>query len=567
MSAPPEGNLKARANEERWWRWIEDAAQSSRRARQEDAEFDRFENFLDVFDGQHWPTNMPSFRPPVVANELRTLILSEASDLTEGQLRIFISKDRRFGNRDEERERAFRAIWRREQVDLKLMMATVWGLVIGTAFMSVDWDVDAHGGFGDVRVEADDPRTVLPDPQAVDDKNWTYCIKERILSLMEIRRRWPQSGWRVEPEDGFSQKDPAPAGREPGMTAPFYMGPLTNDDSLLSTGFPGYRVAAAKVYIVRLQDPTLEEVYVETGKDESGTPKMEKRLKPKYPYGRIVIAANRVVLADGPNMNPSGDFGTVRLLLEPSPGKFWGRGFVHQTSELNLAADKLLSMTIENGIRLNNGIVKMTTNTGLDMETFAGIPAQIIQINPGSEFDIVYPNPMPAEMVQAPERYLDLQRRILGFPDARSGVSGRGNVSPDLTEAEIVQAQAVTRLRSRMMYSTVQRLAEMIFSRMIYGYTTERAIPAVEGEAWKPAIWTAVDNPLDYSVYVDPASINVMSKTALRRLGIALFKLRAIDRAALLERMEWPDWETVSARLDKADQMAAQAKAMAKKAK
>jgi hypothetical protein len=108
-------------------------------------------------------------------------------------------------------------------------------------------------------------------------------------------------------------------------------------------------------------------------------------------------------------------------------------------------------------------------------------------------------------------------------------------------------------------------MAEMIFSRMVYGYTTQRSIPAVEGETWKPAIWEPIDDATNYSVHVDPASFTVMSKTMLRRLGLGLYKLRAIDRKALLNRVEWPDADAVADRMAKAETAAAQAKIMAKR--
>lgn len=562
--APP------RPGERETWRWLENLANESERVRREEARFDMFDEWLDMYYGKHWPNAMPSFRPPVVINELRTLILSEASDLSESNLRIYVMKDPVKGGRDEEAERAIRAIWSREQIDLKLLYAAVWALIVGTGFLRVQWDPDAAQGIGDVIVDDLDPRYVLPDPDAIDDKRWSYVIVESTLDLSEVKRLFPLSGYRVKPEDRWSVKDRNTGASPDSINWSQYQGPMS-DSSLLGKSVYGYKKARARVLDCLIKDDSTETV-VEPKKqhnglpvlDENGNPLLEQKMQAKYPNGRRIVGANGTILFDGPNPNPNGDFGILRVILEPALGRFWSTGFVQQTSELQLSADKLMSSVVENAMRLNNGIIVTSTNTGLDLETFSGIPGQIVQINQGSTFDIKYPPAMPSDMINAPWKLLDMQRRLLGFPDARSGSSGRGNTSAELTETEISQAQGPTRLRGRLLYHTIRRLAETIFARMAWGYLTERVIPAVEGETFKPVTWHPLERPDKYSLYVDPASFQVMSRTMLKRLGLAMYKLRAIDRKSLLETISWPDWERTSKRLDDAERMQAMAKMQSK---
>ncbi len=564
--APP----PPRPLEDALWTWLDQLVDEAERVKRAEARLEDFDLHVDMYTGKHWRSTMPSFRPPIVANELRTLILSEASDLTEAQLRIYITKDPRAGGRDLAVERAFRAIWAREQVDLKLMQAAVWALIVGTGFVKTYWDPDEANGLGDVCVTDVDPRDIIPDPDAVDDHTWQYVIEAPVMDIVEIRRLFPLSGWRVRPEDKFSVKQ-SQNSRDPNPGSASYIGPMTGTDSLTAGTIAGYKKARARVIDLKINDPQVETVVEEvTGSDgrpvlgEDGAPIIREFIRAKYPYGRRIVGANGVILFDGDNPNRKAggrpDFGILRVIVEPTLSTFWGQGFAQQTAELQLAADKMLSNNVENSIRLNNGIVVSTTNTGLDWESFAGIPAQIVQINPGSEFHIQYPPPMPPNMIDAPWRMLDLQRRILGFPDSRAGVPGRGNVSADLTETEIAQAQSTTRLRARLLYYTVQRLAEMIFARLANGYMTPRMIPAVEGEQFKPVEWQPLERPERYSIYVDPASFMVMSRTMLRRLGLALYKMKAVDRRALLESLSWPDWEQVAGRIDQAEKLAALAR-------
>lgn len=563
--APP------RPGERELWEWLEGMASESERVRREEAKFELFNRWLDMYYGHHWQDSTPSFKPPVVINELRTLILSEANDLSEGMLRLYIQKDPRHGGRDHEAERAMRAVWSREQIDLKLLFAMCWALILGTGFLRVQWDPDGFHGLGDVIVDDVDPRHILPDPDALDDRRWAYVIVETPMDLMEIRRLFPVEGKRVTPEDNMSIRDRTSTGPPGDLSWATYEGPMSNT-TLVGHTIKGYKKARALVLDCFVKDDSTEKtVEPETDsdgnliKDEAGNLIYRESYKAKYPNGRRIIGANGVILFDGPNPNPLNDFGILRVVLEPTLGRFWSQGFVQQTSELQLAADKLMSALVENAIRLNNGIIVAGTNTGVDWESFTGMPGQIVTINQGSQFDIKYPPPMPPDMIQAPWRMLDMQRRILGYQESRAGMASRGNVSAELTETEISQAQGPTRLRGRMLYYTVQRLAEMIFARMANGYLTPRVIPAIEGEMFKPVQWNPLPNPDKYHVYIDPASFQVMSRTMLRRLGLALYKMRVVDRTSLLNVISWPDADEVSKRLDQQDVAIAQAKAKGKK--
>jgi hypothetical protein len=559
-------DLDAERREQKLWSWLEAAALESARVREDHAQLSKYKDWLSTFYGEHWPATMPSFRPPIVANELRTLVLAEASDLSEAQPRIYITRDPRKGGRDRDAERALHAIWRRNGVDMAFTYASLWALIAGTGFVETFWDCDAIMGLGEIMVQVRDPRTVLPDPDAKDDKDWTFRILETVMPLFEIKRLFPVSAHKVKPEDRFSMREGPTTMGDTGTLSYRFSSPLypigsgpTEDPAL------GYKTANARVLDCILIDPSTETVVEEQvdvfGKPmtgEKGEASFKQKVVKKYPYGRRIVGCNGVILYDGPSPNPNSysgklDTGLVRVVLEPTLDRFWGSGFVQQTAELQMAADKMLSALVENAIRLNNGMLVTTGNTGLDMESFASIPGQIVQLNQGSSLKVEYPPPMPNDMVEAPWRMLDLQRRILGFQDARAGMPSRGNVSAELTETEISQGQSTTRLRARMLYAAIQRLAEMVFARMCYFYTTPRTIPAVEGEEFRPVTWTPVEHPEQYAIYVDPASVNIMSRTLIKRLGVALYKLQAIDRKALLENVGWPAWSEVAKRMDDMD--------------
>lgn len=554
----------------RVWAWLENALTESARARNTVGPFADFDRYLDLYYGKHYPETLPSYRPPVVVNELRSLLLQEANDLTDPDFRPYVLKDPTKGGRDLAAERALRAVWVRDQIDLKIIEAVVWYEVFGSGFLRVGWDPDLWYGMGDVSVDVWDPRNLFPDPDAADERKVAFLAYESVMDLDDIRRLFPKNGYEVKAEDQYSVKDPANEAKAGTNVKYPYVGPLTETDTLIGAGVMGYKKARARVIDMFVKDPTTEKVMEEL-RDKAGKPVLdpltqEPILEPytrmKYPNGRRIVGANGVILYDSHLNAP--DHGLLRIVLEPTLGSFWGKGLISQTGELQIAADKMESAVVENAIRLNNGLVIFKGNHGLDLESFVSIPGQIVGLNAGADIDIKYPPQMPADMVQAGERMLNLQRRILGFSEQRMGQGGRGNVSPDLTETDISQSQAGTRLRAKFLYHAVQRLCEMIFARMVREYTTTRYIPAVEGEKFEPIKWEPVERPERYAVYVDPVSFQVMSRSALRRLCLALYKMQAIDRRAVLETLGWPDWEAVAQRLDKNEQMMAMAKLQAR---
>lgn len=571
----PQDSPSTSPAEARLWAFLEQAANEAQRVRRQ-AGFDQFDRLMDLYLGRHYPDTLPSYRPPVVINELRTLILQEASDLSDSAFRPYIITDPLRGERDEQAERALRAVWVKQQVDMSLIEATCWAHIIGTGFLRVWWDPNEAGGLGDVVVQSLDPRTVLVDPDATSEQDWSYVIFESVLDLSEIRRLFPQSGWRVQPEEAYSEREPgweqgryANPNLQPGYP---YTGPLGEGDALLGHGIPGFRRARARVLDCFVKDDTTETLVQPlrdvNGKpilDENGLEKLEELEVMRYPNGRRIVGCQGVILYDGPNPYPARpnnalNAGLVRVVLEPTLNTFYGIGFAQQTGELQLAADKCESAVVENMIRLNHGIVVAEGNTGVNWNTFAAVPGQIVLINAGSRFEIKYPPPMPQEMVMSGTRLLDLQRRVLGFTDVRQGAGGTGNVSADLTEIEISQSQSGTRLRAKHLHKAVQLLAQLMFSLLAERYTIPRVIPAVEGERIVAVPWRPISNAKAYSVFVDPTAFQVLSRSALRRMSLMLYKMGALDRRAVLEQLGWPHWEEVAARVDRNEQAALMAK-------
>lgn len=554
------------------WQWLTQLDEEATRERSEQASDDQWDNEQAIYWGKQWDANLPSFKLPIVVNELKTYILTEVSDLTDNPLKVFVSKSRTKGEQDDMTEKAIQAEYVRLNVDLAVMEAALDSSIFRCGFLYCGVK-KLPSGESSLDIRALDPRCVFPDPRSTNDDDWRYVLIKEVCDLVQLRDEFPERGVRVKPEDAFSQRR---EGSSPWWQAwkrswsASYRGPL--DGPSVGGKEQGYITAAAEKKTLFIYDDATEDD-IQPKKDEQGNPLIDEQGQPqmivlkkkKYPNGRMIVAANKVILYDGPYPF-TGPFPVIRVIPEPTVHAFWPQESpVSGVKMLAQAGNKMDSMVVENGIRLNNGMIVADTSSGINPGTMANIPGQVLLKRDGTNVDVKYPPAMPADMVGAGQRFRDFMAKVLGFAPSRMGTGNRGNVSAELTETEISQAQGLTRLRARLLHMSVQKLIEQMFHRMAQYYTMPRMIPYVSASSWKPVQWQPIVKPEDYGIHVDPASFILRSKTMLQRLTLALAKMGKVSTRYLLTTLEMPDAENEAQRAEQELMMRAMAKKNDKK--
>lgn len=551
---PSDAKPLERTGERELCDWGEALLEEASKAKTELAHDDQWDDRRNTFWGEQWPTSTPTFKPPIVVNEVQKLVFEEVSDLTDTKVGVFISKDPTNPERDQDIEKAFQAYWQRDFVDYQLMLSLVNAMVYPVGYIGCFWDPMKFHGQGEVVTVSLNPKHVYPDGDAEDDERWRYVIYIDPLDLVQIRSNWVDQGWRVKPEARLSTTMDQASGSKPGGR---FKGPLYAPGSGLIA--EGYAKARAVVKTLFIYDDELEET-VDEIPQEDGSTKLNAYVVQKYPNGRMLQWCNGVVLFDGPNPY-YGRFPIIRVTLVPSPGDFYPpESPVSGVLELQKAANKMESQTVENAIRLNNGTVIADANSGINPSNYARIPGQPILTKQGAKATIVYPPPMPSDMVNAGERMRGILRGQMGFTPSRVGTGQRGNVSAELNETEISQAMSLSRLRGRLLHMAVQKLAQMILERMCQFYTTVRRMPYISASKWEVVSWKPVSHNMMYLAQVDPASFQVKSKVMMQRLYLALAKMGKISSEDLLKMLELPDAEAMAQRLNQELELAAQAK-------
>lgn len=517
-----------------------DAADNERDRRLGPGWFEEVRGFYNIDPATY---SAPTFRPRVVIPELQVLLLNEATDLSDAIPRVFITKKT---SRDKDREKAYQENWRACSYNNRLLEAQIWALFGGTGFVMVGFDASARHGRGEVYLESLDPDTVHPDPGTRDPRRWAYVQLEQRLYVDEIRSRWPDAGYRVVPRRGSIVPQSSTMGA--GMTMP--AGPMS-----VGPGATTKLISSDSICTVRhtfIRDFTTVEISKEERERLRATldPLLAIPTRRKlYPGGRWIVDCEDVILADGPNPFPLGLFPIIPFRAMPSVGWFWGVPPMRYTRLLQAIAERMMTQTYENAVRLNNGVWFIDEATGLTADDFAGLPAEIQVVNSNARYpEVRWPSPLPQHMTQLPNLLLDMQRRLQGYSPNRQGATSPGNQSADLFDSTLYQSQFLTRLRSRLMSEPTQQIAELVFYTMCRYYRDGDLFAGIEGSDVKFTKWESIDeNKIeDWDIMLDPASLKPISMTALRGVVMELLKTGKMPLEYALKWLEVPDAEEIA---------------------
>lgn len=513
--------------------------------------FEDIEQFYSLTDGGD---PLPSFRPLIRIPQLQVLMMHEANDLSETSPRPYIV-DHGKGERDEERERALQCVWRSSQINYHAMFTTLMSLFSGMCPMQLGYDPDARQGRGAVWAKMRDPRTFDCDPWTDYTCNWSYCIFEDRMHLEEVRSRWPLTSAEVRPRSQGRSASPV-LGNGTGYGVEMPAGPMSMVPGLPSSGrIPDdNRVRVRWCYC---QDYTREKI-----EDHSlpGGAIVPADFSWKYPNGRLIVECEGYTLQDGDNPYPLKMFPVVPFWSTLPLYSVWTVPAIRYSKELQGVSERLYTGMFENAVRLNNGVWFIDERTGIDPESFGGMPGEVQIINANSPVPTMqFPQSMPQHMVQLPQLLLDKQKELQGFTDARSGKPGAGNISPELFDSSVIRSQGITQLRGRLNSVSFQKLGELIFYTMLRFQPTQKMFTKT-AKGYETVKWETTNRPDQYDFELDAASILPFSQAMLRKMAPELRKAGLLDVHTTLDTLEFPDAEKISEHIEQEQALAALAK-------
>jgi hypothetical protein len=512
-------------------------------------------NFYNLFDRTR---RMPTFRPLIKAPQLQLLLLQEAAEATDTNIRVFIHKG---SERDKEKEKAFQFQWKKNFWNMQTLMGQIYAQFGGTSFLQAGYDPYAKQGRGEVWLRPRMMSSIHVDPISPWPEDWTWMVTEDPIYLDQAQREFFHA-------ESIRQKGAKAESLAGGPAGPLELpqGPMSvtvrglpSGDNDPITGPLKRRTAYLRDVSVR--SPNQQEV---AKFQEMKIPVPES--VPVFPRGRMIVDIEGTIVVDGDSWLPLGDMWPAYPIWAIPPwDTVWSPAPMKYTKSLQDAAEQQMTNTYENARRLNQGWVIINEQTGLAANTVGGLPGEIVVIaanSPPGAVEVKFPPPFPAQMITLPQAWLALQKELRGQTPARSGNLNPGNVGPDLFEAAVGQSQAGTRLTARLYAWSIQKVVELLFYTMSISYSEDKTIRSGKDQK---AVWQADRNPFDYEVELPEGAVRPMSESALRNMVIELKKAQMMDTRHALDMLDVPDSDEIADALEAELKLAAIAKAGAKR--
>ena len=146
--------------------WVESLFSDADQGREDQCDTGTWDKGLDVFWGDQWVGAIPSYKPRIVVNEIKSLLLQELSDLTDSRLTVYVQKNRQDTTRDAAVEGTIQTFWKSKYCDMVVLCAALDAMIYPLGFLQSGIDPMGEQGQGEVLFKHRDPITVFPDPDA-----------------------------------------------------------------------------------------------------------------------------------------------------------------------------------------------------------------------------------------------------------------------------------------------------------------------------------------------------------------------------------------------------------------
>jgi hypothetical protein len=519
------------------------------------------EGFFEEAD-RFYQFNLPisrsaTYRPLIRLSEVQRLIIQEANEITAPVPKFFITKE---GNRDKDREKAFQANWVEHDYALELLIAEIHAGISGCGFIQPYLDPNAENGFGAAKIRARHPRSVFPDPGALDDSELNYLIFEDYRTVEELRQMF---GARVTKNISL-KREVAGAGssRLPRFTNETYpahglqlpYGPMRSMGPLAGGAFGLMGPGAGRI---RLRTMFIKDSTAAPFNDVAALSMIEEKILPspdvlmEYPTGRMICEAQGDLLCDCRNPYPA--FPLFRITAFPAIAGYWAPPPKQYFIDMQNLAEKMFSANFENSYRMNNVVAVVNTGSGLSAENFQVLPGETYFCDPqGGDKPIQFLTPpaLSSDAQGLPQFMLAYIRDGMGFPPVRQGKAGAGNISAGLADQQSEQGSGLRSEKSRLYARSVANIGKFQFQLMMQHIGTT-AFPFAYGDESPDALWTEPEELQleQWKCSLDQRSLRPESPQGLRNLVLALKRLQMIDNETALNMLDVPDAEEIAKKL------------------
>ena len=499
-----------------------------------------WQHSIDIMQGKMWPEKRPSYKVNATMNFLAQVVEKKTALLTDAKpVANVVTRKKGLDEVCQILSKVIDAIFEERGWEQKLTEFVFLEQYFGLSAINTCYDKSLDWGLGDIDFAVLDPRTFVFDPFITR----SYNLNSGEYFCFETTR--PTNYL----QDKYSNKADS-------IKADFSTDLQMREDSLLSkirTLFKGKDENKGLTSVIPRS--VVRDFWIRDRK----TKKDGKLL---YPNWREVLVVGGCIVEDGSNPYIDGDLPVDMMEWDFNVNSAYGFNEVNKLEMAQIMFNKVLATIIENATLMGNGIWIGDTNalSDPDKARLSNEPGSHVWKRPGTELRRETGVALPAGLTQILTLLLGGIEKLSSITEAMEGRKPGQVTAGTAIESMQIAASTVIRLKARQIEALVQRIGQKLISRIFQYYTEDRVFNLTgkaDGftqfvyerskirEAIQKTNGTMLTAFKDFQYKVVPASSLALTKWQKGLIAMQLYQAKAIDRQALLEAVEYPNWEKI----------------------
>ncbi len=561
--------------------------------------------YYKFFRGDQWTQRRPKYRHSEVINFVFQAIQSMIPIITDSRPKTtFLPQDPSDLQFADILNDLYEADWQKGGWLYKLTEVVYDAHFYGTGFSELKWDDEAEFGLGSICFKSSEPLELFPDPDAnqINDpeefSSFLITAKPKDTEKLRLKHR----GHKFEAALKADLQDPAIKIKTSFDKEAFTRNRQTDKD-LPRESFDGNAEDRIDKTLVITAYMKPADTVEEKKEDDDSVEFITKR---KFPKGRRVVIINGRPFEDGPLKNDDKKFPFQKLTNYILPREFYGISEVEQLKSPQQIFNKLINFVLDVLTLAGNPVWLIPTASGVKPKSFTNAPGMQIPydgVEPPRRAEGSQLQPFVMQIIDRMEKWFN---EISGTPDISRGIAS-GSVTA-ASAIENLQDAAQTRLRQKMrnLDDWLVQVGEQYAQLALQHYNVPRIFRLTGKEDSEKYFRFHVERDFDETGSVvldekgDPVRIAVItnfkendlkrmvpdegstmkflirgsfdikvntvtglpfSKSEKEQRLLQLFDRGIIDERAVLERVEFPNFEPILERVEAAKAEAAQAQA------
>ena len=607
-------------------KYCADLYEQGRKARKP---YETFDMAWDLYLGNVWPNRWPAWRPKITINKIQAIIHFMQAMMTDNKPRF--SVDALLPGSEDAADllrKKLDAHWDSSDMQSKVSLFSLFGLVWGTGVMKTFYDPYANGGQGQ-HVDCPIPPYqiyVNPGATCVEDAEWILHVHKK--SLGWVRRNFPDkaaAAYNLRGITSIDAKDPQRrdfvregdsqevqrivtaqnvdgniTGPQISHPNPHYgerdqeeceiveswfrddtyeefqrqaiengkpkTEPITGKDGIYEMETVGYKSAISEID---------GQPFMAAIKQPKQKPVMESAWRLKYPGGRLCMSiAGRLLLRDIPNPFQIDGF-PFSTWKDKDVGSFWGHGETIAQKDCQIALNKVVSQIYNILEKVGNPIFKGQKGMGFNAQSIKDKPGNIIMMDDLKALEALEKPQMPREFIELYGLLDKAMPGLAGINDASMGKMSGENQSYAMIDSLQESGSSPVRLKVRNYETGLRRIGKLrlqLIQQFDKGQMPLREKVEREPGTVEPAsevetkfrFYKNADLQGSVEFNIVPISSLSTSPAAIWAKWMDLYQKHIIDRRWFIDKFQLEGWRTELPRLEKQEALEAKQQADAK---